>query len=1423
MARFVRDEKKTFPFTWLIIGGLFAFSTVWAVYAELVTRVPWQAHQQAFFELELRLATESFEAEKARWEKISNEEPLKGQLARAAELEAEMKSGEYATAKAKLDQLDLDFANAEVGKTFGGSDLDEAYYYRNLAEYERDAAQVEVRKLYKAHYGETDPDRAKNEPDSIYVDPAAPAREEGESKESHHLRTEVARMTAHRDKLREAMKNNHPADLTAALEHAAVAEQGVIDALAVEQKHQARIDDALVKMAAIDGPSEPRVAERDPKKLDTARQAARAEVCKGKEETRNCIKWLQLGPKDKELKTLTIAISKAKRPLDDAKLRLAKAKDRAEPEFDPENPMKALVGPYQIQQIVTSWMDYERDVDIEQVDRCNTCHMGVNSNAYDAPDIDYVFRTHPRRDAMMKSHPIDKFGCTVCHQGQGRATDKLAHSMWELEVKHGHERWHYTGDHYWEDPLLPAGLMTKIIIDDQNDVFEVKLGRAKPATIALEHRDTQATVDEDESPESRLLQELQTKLQAVVDADEKLKAVYRAVARKIDNRISIGYEMLPGAEVPKKGPPKVEINFVKAELASMLGFGTQLSLAKKGETLFTAKGPPVVPIRAAHPKAQGQTYAYETKKNGKVEATYAYVPPDGAHGLQVPDDMRSRLIRGLPEIEAGCLRCHSKDADLVPFRSDALAVQSKMAYLEAEAEQNADPAAYREAHGTDELPQVKDSSRDILAETGSLAPTLDEGRQLFRQLNCTGCHLLSGFENNPDQGPQLDDISAKVTPEWLLKWLRHPRGWRAKTSMPNLWPRPLEPASKLPYAEGTPEYEKWVKERTEETIAVAAYLWDRSENPANRPNGGGSATKPLREKIKGAAEVEGASAELGQEIFEAYGCQGCHAVTEGEDLPAEWKARERDLAPTLSNLKDKVASADWVAFWVKNPSAYWHGTSMPNLRLNDVEAASVAKYLVSLSAKPPAPAKVTADEVKKFTDPKLREEEMVCELAGGVKMSRVECGGKIIEKRGCYGCHSISGYDKFAPIGPELSGFAKKDITTLDYGYAIADHHMQTTETFAALKLDAPRIFARDRIQLFMGDFDMSAREIRAVTLFLKGVVPASPNTEFDPLEQENHAAVVRGRQLVNDLNCRGCHVIEGRGGEIDGWRAAILASDPQRRAPFLDAEGARVQPEWLFSFLRDPQENGIRPWLHPEWVWGDEVPKKKRAIRMPTFNLTAEEWTDIVRYFASWDHQPYPYQVPKVRELDSQEKLWAISNVNNTGTGNCLSCHYFGEFPVDRGKADLKKMAPNIDVMRRRLRPEWVKSWLLMPANYLPYTAMTAFWATKNRPKDEGRFRGDFDPFISPKPPGWENVIPNFREVDNEEQAELMRDFLFSIPDGVTKWPKKGEEATSVLVDPEAASKLAAESGEGEGEAEGGVEPAPEPPENKPDEAPGG
>lgn len=68
-----------------------------------------------------------------------------------------------------------------------------------------------------------------------------------------------------------------------------------------------------------------------------------------------------------------------------------------------------------------------------RMDRCTTCHMGVEDPRFaDAPQ---PFRTHPE----IPKHPFEKFGCTVCHQGQDMATT--------TRDAHGRVP-------FWDEPLL---------------------------------------------------------------------------------------------------------------------------------------------------------------------------------------------------------------------------------------------------------------------------------------------------------------------------------------------------------------------------------------------------------------------------------------------------------------------------------------------------------------------------------------------------------------------------------------------------------------------------------------------------------------------------------------------------------------------------------------------------------------------------------------------------------------------------------------------------------------------------------------------------------------------------------------------------------------------------------------------------------
>ena len=58
--------------------------------------------------------------------------------------------------------------------------------------------------------------------------------------------------------------------------------------------------------------------------------------------------------------------------------------------------------------------------DLGSVDRCVSCHLGVEDPTYAGAQQPFAY--HPDHDL----HPFERFGCTVCHSGQGRATSAEA-------------------------------------------------------------------------------------------------------------------------------------------------------------------------------------------------------------------------------------------------------------------------------------------------------------------------------------------------------------------------------------------------------------------------------------------------------------------------------------------------------------------------------------------------------------------------------------------------------------------------------------------------------------------------------------------------------------------------------------------------------------------------------------------------------------------------------------------------------------------------------------------------------------------------------------------------------------------------------------------------------------------------------------
>ena len=172
---------------------------------------------------------------------------------------------------------------------------------------------------------------------------------------------------------------------------------------------------------------------------------------------------------------------------------------------------------------------------------------------------------------------------------------------------------------------------------------------------------------------------------------------------------------------------------------------------------------------------------------------------------------------------------------------------------------------------------------------------------------------------------------------------------------------------------------------------------------------------------------------------------------------------------------------------------------------------------------------------------------------------------------------------------------------------------------------------------------------------------------------------------------------------------------------PTLQAQGAKVYPDWLFEFLKTPIP--IR--------YGLEV-------RMPTFGFSDEEATALVKYFSALDDEVFPYetialQPSSQRELRVGKRIFDVLQ--------CISCHPEQGEVIPPGSD--KTGRPDLALAKSRLKADWVIDWLKDPQSFQPGTAMPQAW---------------------PKIGGVHQPVDGFGVDDAEEQIRLVRDYLNSL-----------------------------------------------------------
>lgn len=593
-----------------------------------------------------------------------------------------------------------------------------------------------------------------------------------------------------------------------------------------------------------------------------------------------------------------------------------------------------------------------------------------------------------------------------------------------------------------------------------------------------------------------------------------------------------------------------------------------------------------------------------------------------------------------------------------------------------------------------------DATNPHTGERQDYAPNLTKGMALFEDLGCHGCHAVEGYsalDNIGNVGPSLAKVGSKVQDiAWLESWIKKPEAYLSNTTMPNFFP--ADGMSQVVYLknggkrtgvvtktangivvktdDGTeyPYANDYVVRIVDEVKSIAAYLAQMRDDTLDE-----SAT-PVSESQR--------AIEAGEETVKTVGCLTCHAVGE----------LGSDFAPALDSVGTKV-TANYLREWIRNPKFYDADTTMPSFRLSDTELNNVVAYLMNLQKATPS---------------------AVSDSVGEVDIAE---GEALVRTYGCFGCHVIPGFENESKVGADLGEFGGKTVEEFDFGDTVDVEHNWTGWTLG--KITNPRRYQTRRIASRMPVFQIDDEDAKALAVLLKSFQSAQYPLSYLHNRTEKLNQIDAGRRLAKKYNCTGCHEIEGEGGSyvdvVIAHEGLDAINAKQFAPPTLQAEGAKVYPDWLFEFLKNPSD--IRYGL---------------KVRMPTFGLSDDEATTLVKYFSALDDEPFPYEtleLPAVTRADLRVGKQIFDALQ------CISCHPSQEEVIPEGSD--KAGRPDLALAKERLKSDWLIDWLKEPQSFQPGTAMPQAW-----------------PLVG----GQHIPVEGYAGDDAEKQIRLVRDYLISL-----------------------------------------------------------
>jgi mono/diheme cytochrome c family protein len=689
--------------------------------------------------------------------------------------------------------------------------------------------------------------------------------------------------------------------------------------------------------------------------------------------------------------------------------------------------------------------------DLNRVDRCVSCHVGIENPAFEGAE--QPLGAHPGN--LLESHPVDRFGCTVCHHGQSRATDK--------DGAHGRVP-------FWDEPLLVGDLV-------QSTCAQCHTEDEVPQAPVLNHG-------------RRLVSELGCAGCHQLDA----------MAPGIDS----------AARAAKAGPPlartgsQVSRQWLESWLANPKGYLPKAKMPRfelKGEAihalsayLMTFRDPAI--DRASEPEGDAEAGATIYREGQCIVCHVTKEDNDGnpVGGVSGPD---LRKIGNKVEPRW-----------LVAFLQNPHAFRpvTKMPGYKFNDQQAADLAAFMLEEWVDL--DLKDQQAAEPARQPDSPAQIEKGKRLFNELGCAGCHDLGPGETKRI-GPDLSHIGGKLPHEldfgnaairrtvadFLFTKLKSPRAFQREFQLPT-WEKPplaiwqnLRPAAlfsdSVPLPDG-PELQQldWILASVQKAGFLDADLHVPDGSPRDQvawlsgvldAAGALSTVKMPRFNLsdddlealviammsRGKATVPSKTYEVHQTpratfdpsdrfgVLQAhYRCLSCHSIRGTGDRQAS------DLT-----LEGSRVRGEWLFHYLNTPYSMRRTLTiaMPIFHFRDEESRFMSDYMSMV-----------------FVDTRLDDDwERNRERADSDR------GKALFDAKGCIACHQLHG--KGGDVGPSLT----TQVPAFPQGTWVGD---KLKGGWIYQWLRNPQALVPDTLEPNLGLSDQEALDLTAFLLTLKSL-----------------------------------------------------------------------------------------------------------------------------------------------------------------------------------------------------------------------------------------------------------------------------------------------------------------------------------------------